>query len=118
MRIPDHPTLMRRMLDSRLKKLATSSPVLMGSLGVYTHRCGRPSCRCHHGGPLHSGQHVTFKEHNQTRCVYVPKKLLPEVRAWLAEHRRLKELLKEIHLLSVALIRTHTRHQKRKAGRS
>ena len=118
MRIPDHPTLMRRMLDGRLKKLATSSPILAGSLGIYTHRCGRPSCRCHHGGPWHTGQHVTFKERNKTRCVYVPKELLPEVRAWLAVHRRLKELLKEIHLLSVALIRTHTRHRKRKAGRS
>jgi len=118
MRIPEHPTLIRRMLDSRLKKLATASPVLAASLGTYTHRCGRPACRCHHGGPLHAGQHVTFKERGKTRSVYVPKDLLPEVRAWLAEHRRLKDLLKEIHLLSIALIRTHTQHQRRKAGRS
>lgn len=50
MRIPDHPTLLRRMIDSRLKKLATTPTVLAATLSTYTHRCGRPACRCHHGG--------------------------------------------------------------------
>jgi hypothetical protein len=106
------------MLDSRLKRLALPSPVLAASLNAYTHRCGRAACRCHHGGPLHTGQHLTFKgPGNKTRCVYVPKDLLPEVRAWIAEHKRLKELLHEIHQLSLALVRTHARHRRRKAGR-
>ena len=43
--------------------------------------------------------------------------LLPEVRAWIAEHKRLKQLLHEIHQLSLALVRTHARHRRRKAGR-
>lgn len=118
MRIPDHPTQIRRMLDCRLKKLATRSPILAASLSAYTHRCGRPACRCHHGGPLHSGQHVTCSgPGNKTRSVYVPKDLLPEVQAWIAEHKRLKQLLQEIHHLSLALVRTHVRHRRRKAGR-
>jgi hypothetical protein len=118
MQLPSHPTLIRRMLDSRLKKLATTSPVLAASLNSYTHRCGRASCRCHHGGPLHAGQHLTFKgPGNRTRCVYVPKDLLPEVQAWIAEHKRLKQLLQEIHQLSLALVRVHARNRRRKAGR-
>jgi len=118
MRVPDHPTLIRRMLDSRLKKLATTSPVLAASLTAYRHRCGRPTCRCHHGGPLHTGQHLTFKEAgNKTRSVYVPKDLLPQVHAWIAEHKRLKQLLHEIHQLSLALVQTHARQRRRKAGR-
>jgi hypothetical protein len=117
MRIPDHPAFILRMLQSRLKKLATSSPVLAASFGTYRHRCGRPSCRCHHGGPLHTGQHLTFKEHGKTRSVYVPKELLPEVRAWRAEHHRLKRLLREIHQLTVALLRARARLLKLKAGR-
>jgi hypothetical protein len=116
-RIPEHPTLIRRMLDSRLKKLTTSSPVLAASLTSYTHRCGRPACRCHHGGPLHTGQHLTFKERGKTRSVYVPKDLLLEVRAWLAQHKRIKELLKEIHALSLALVQSHARAKRRRAGR-
>ena len=117
MRIPDHPTLIRRMLQSRLKKLTPTSPVLAASLASYTHRCGRPACRCHHGGPLHPGQHLTFKEGGKTRSVYVPKDLLPEVRAWLAQHKRIKQLLQEIHQLSLALVRTHARQRRRQAGR-
>jgi hypothetical protein len=117
MRIPDHPTLIRRMLDSRLKQLATTTPIVAASLSTYAHRCGRPSCRCRAAGPLHTGQHLTCKEHGKTRTVYVPKDLLPEVQTWLAEHHRLKRLLQEIHQLSLALIRTHTQHRRRKAGR-
>jgi hypothetical protein len=117
MRIPEHPTLIRRMLDSRLKKLTTTTPVLAASLNAYTHRCGRPTCRCHHGGPLHPGQHLTFKQDGKTRSVYVPQDLLSEVRSWIDEHKRLKQLLHEIHLLTVALVRSHARHQHRKAGR-
>jgi len=118
MRLPDHPTQIRSMLASRLKKLATTSPILAASLNAYTHRCGTPTCRCHHGGPLHAGQHLTFKgPGNKTRSVYVPKDLLPEVQAWIAEHKRLKLLLHEIHQLSLALVRTHARHRRRKAGR-
>ena len=117
MRIPEQPTRILRMLQHRLKKLATSSPILAASFGTYTHRCGRAACRCHHGGPLHHGQHLTFKENGKTRSVYVPKQLIPEVRSWLAEHRRLKQLLQEIHQLAVALLQARARFLKLKAGR-
>ena len=118
MRIPSHPTQIRRMLDRRLKQLVPGGPVLAATLARVQKRCGQPSCACHHGGPLHTGQHLTFKgPGNKTRSVYVPKDLLPEVRAWIAEHKRLKQLLHEIHQLSLALVRTHARHRRRKAGR-
>ena len=117
MRVPDHPTFILRMLQHRLKKLATSSPILAASFATYTHRCGHSSCRCHHGGPWHAAQHLTFKEGGKTRTVYVPKDLLPEVRTWLAEHKRLKVLLREIHQLTVALLRARARLLKLKAGR-
>jgi hypothetical protein len=124
MRIPDHPTLILRMLQHRLKKLATSSPVLAASFGTYTPRCGlRPSssvfrpfsCRCHHGGPLPTGPHLTVEEQGKTRSVYVPKELLPAVRSWLAEPKRLKALLHEIHQLAVALLRARARSLRLKA---
>jgi hypothetical protein len=43
MRISSHPTYLLRMLQHRLKQVATSSPVLAASFGQDTHR----------GGPLH-----------------------------------------------------------------
>lgn len=118
MRIPDHPTLIRRMLDARLKKLHASGPILAASLSCFTYRCARPRCRCRDGGPPHASQHLTFKDAtNKTRSVYVPKDLLPQVRQWTDEHKRLKNLLREIHQLSLALVRTHARHRRRKNGR-
>jgi hypothetical protein len=118
MRVPQHPTLIRRMLDARLKKLHATGPVLAASLSCFTYRCRRPRCRCRAGGPAHASQHLTFKgPDNKTRSVYVPIDLLAQVRAWTAEHKRLKALLREIHLLSLALVRTHATHRRRKAGR-
>ncbi len=46
MRVRRHPTNLRRMLASRLKRVAASKPLLIASL-VETYRlCGKPTCRC------------------------------------------------------------------------
>lgn len=118
MRVPSHPTLIRRMLDARLKKLATAKPILAASLVQTAKHCGRPSCHCLNGGPKHVGNYVTCKIAGKTRTVYVPLDLLAEVRSWIDEHHRLKHLLQEIQLLSLALIRTHAQHRRRRQGRS
>ena len=118
MRIPDHPNSIRRMLDARLKRLTPRGPILAASFVAFQHRCASPTCTCRQGGPLHSSQHVTFKEPGQkTRSVYVPKDLVKDVRSWIDEHRRLKQLLNEIQQLTLALVRTHVTHKRRQKGR-
>ena len=117
MRIPQHPTLIRRMLDSRLKRLTSHRPIWAASCCRVAVRCCRPACRCQRGGPLHQAQRLTYQDRGKTRSVHVPKDLVTDVLTWIAEHKRLKALLKEIHALSVALIRTHVRQRRRKAGR-
>ena len=117
MRVPSHPTLIRRMLNSRLKRISASKPVLAASLSLVHKRCGQPSCACHHGGPAHPAWHVSFKEGGKTRTVYVPKDLLGDVQSWVEEHQRLKGLLGEINQLTLALIRTHSQHQQHQKGR-
>jgi hypothetical protein len=104
------------MLDARRKRIAPDCPVLAASLTQVRKRCRQPTCRCHHGEP-HLAWHLTYKVQGKTRTVYVPVDLLDEVRSWLAEHKRIKTLLGEIHQLTVALIRTHSTHQRRKNGR-
>lgn len=118
MRIPNHPTRIQRMLQSRLKKVAAAKPVLAASFVSFEHCCGKPTCACARGGPKHRGQHVTCKEPGQkTRSVFVPKDLIQEVQSWIEQHRKLKKLLHEIHLLSLALIQTHAKHRQRKKDR-
>jgi uncharacterized protein DUF6788 len=90
--------------------------VLAATLTQVAKRCGRAACHCYHGQP-HTAWHLTYKVQGKTRTVYVPHDLLDDVRSWIAEHKRLKTLLDEIHQLTVALIKTHTRHRRHKAGR-
>ena len=102
MKLPQHPTLLRRMRDARVKQLCPRCPPLAASLG-------------RQAGGRH---HLTLKERGKTRTVYVPKALKEEVEACVQEHRRLKRLLREITLLQLALIRLHRTEQARRAGRA
>jgi hypothetical protein len=101
MKIPNHPTLLRRMRDARVKALVARCPPLAASLGRQA------------GG----GYHVTLKQVGKTRTVYVPKDLTEEVKASILEHRRIRQLLREITQLQLALIRVHRTEQARRAGR-
>ena len=101
MKIPQHPTLLRRMRDARVKELVPRCPPLAASLGTQA------------GG----GAQLTLKQRGKTRTVYVPKDLTEEVAASVQEHRRLKRLLKEVTQLQLALIRLHRTTQARRAGR-
>jgi hypothetical protein len=61
---------------------------------------------------------LTWKRKGKTQTVYVPVDLLPQVKQWTQEHRRLKQLVRELTQLSLALVRTHVTVQRRKRGRS
>ena len=101
MKMPQYPTLLRRLRDARVKQLQARCPPLAASLGRQR------------GG----GAHVTLKQRGKTRTVYVPTDLMEEVSASIQEHRRLKTLLREITQLQLALIRLHKTAQARHAGR-
>ena len=101
MKLPKHPTLLRRMRDARVKQLPPLCPPLAASLGRQA------------GG----GYHLTLKQRGKTHTVYVPRDLKDEVQAWVQEHRRIKRLLQEITTIQLALIRGHRTEQARRDGR-
>ena len=117
MRVPDHPTLIRRRRHSRLKQPVPAGPLPAASLALVHKRGGQPSCRCHRDGPLHTAHHLTLKEAGPTRTLYVPQDLLGEVQQWVAEYQRLKDLTAQISQLTLALIRNHVRDRQRRRGR-
>ncbi len=117
MKIPKHPTPIRRLLQARVKKLKATGPVLAASLVVIRKQCGRPGCRCQRGDK-HPGNYLTYKEKEKTRTVYVPLDLVEEVKGWIEEHRRLRRLTREISQLAIAQVRDHVKARKRRAGRS
>jgi hypothetical protein len=117
MKTPQHPTLIRRSLQARQKELQAQCPVLAASLVTLRRACGNPNCRCARGHK-HLGHYLTWKVKAKTHTAYVPVDLLPQVKLWTQEHRRLKHLVHHITQLSLALIQTHVTAQRRKSGRS
>jgi hypothetical protein len=117
MKIPSHPTLIRRHLDARLKEFKPEGPFVAASLVAFRRKCGRPGCHCQ-SGEGHLAHHLTYKVKGKTRSVYVPQDLLPEVQQWVREHKRLKPLMRQISQLALARIATHVTDRRRKAGRS
>ena len=116
MKIPKHPTLIARHLQARTKELQPRGPVLAASLVTIHKKCGRPGCHCQKGEG-HPGHYLTCKEKGKTRTVYVPQDLLPQVQAWIAEHRRLKNLHQVISQLALAQVHGHVKAKRLKAGR-
>jgi len=117
MKIPKHPTLIRRSLQARQKELQAHCPVLAASLVTLRRACGNPNCRCARG-QKHLGHYLTWKLKAKTHTAYVPVDLVAQVKLWTQEHRRLKQLVQQITQLSLALIQTHVRAKRRKRGRS
>ena len=117
MKVPDHPTLIRRMRNARVKKLAAERPVLGGSLVRIAKHCGRPGCHCQEG-EKHVGWYLTRAVNGKTQTTYVPQELLEDVQGWTQEYRRLKKLIAEISDLNRALIRAHVTERKRRGTRS
>ena len=117
MRVPEHPTLIRRMRDARVKKLAQAGPLMAGSLVRIAKHCGRAGCHCQ-TGQKHVGWYLTRSVNGKTQTTYVPQEMREEVHGWIQEHRRVKQLIQEISELNRALIRTQVGERKRRAGRS
>jgi hypothetical protein len=117
MKVPAHPTLIRRMRDARVRKLAAQGPVLGGSVVRIAKHCGRPGCHCQ-TGQKHVGWYLTRPVKGKTQTTYVPQEILEEVQGWIQEHRRLKKLMAEISELNRALIHTHVTQRKRRGTRS
>ena len=116
MKTPKHPTLIRRFLLARQKQLQAKSPVLAASLVSIRRTCGNPNCRCARGHK-HPGHYLTWKVKAKTHTAYVPVDLVPQVKQWTQEHRRIKDLVAQITQLSLALIQSHVTAQRRKRGR-
>src|SRR5437762_1614607 len=115
MRLPTHPTDVRRMLFSHLKRVVARTPLLAASTVEVFRVCGKLSCRCYRGQKHHAMQ-LTYKTRGQTRSVYVPVDFREEVRSWIEEYRRLKNLFAEISRLAMALVRSHVKQRRRRRG--
>ena len=117
MRIPQKAVIVNRMIASRLRQARPRGPMLAASLVLIARQCGRAGCRCQRG-EKHPGYYITSKLAGKTRTVYVPRDLVKEVEAWIQEHRRVREILREITELSIVRVRRHVAMREARRGRS
>ena len=92
--------------EALLRKIAATGPFIEGSL-----------CAVKRRGCREPGWQLTWKQAGKTRTVYVPMDLVPEVKTWVAEHRKLKSLIRKVTAKSLGIIRNHTaRRRGRRPG--
>ena len=83
--------------EALLRKIARIGPFIEGSL-----------CAVKRRGCREPGWQLTWKQAGKTRTVYVPMELVPEVKKWVEEHRKLKALIRKVTAKSLGIIRNHT----------
>lgn len=98
------PTAAQRRTQARISaELGEVGFALPGSLVWRSTTCGKPVCRCHDDPPQLHGPYLTW-----TRAVAgktVTRKVTEDqqrrYQAWFDNHRRLRELVSELEVLSL-----------------
>ncbi len=102
--------------DAYLRQLVSLGPMVAASLCRRENRCGNPDCRCARG-EKHQAWCLTFKHEGKTQTVHVPRDMVKEVRQWVKEHKRAKQLMSKISYQSIRIIKQYVSH-KRAAARA
>ena len=96
-----------------LQALRKIGPFLPASLTVTLKKCGRPACRCAKEGAIHETALLTWKENGTTKTLHVPRELRPQVRQWIDEWKKLKELIDKMADAQRECLQTLKRTKKR-----
>src|ERR1700684_1562591 len=101
------PLALRRRRRNLVRGLPPLEKVLRGSLIETYKRCGRPNCHCA-DGPGHGPKRylsTISRTGERPRVRYVPNAAHAEVREFLANFRKLREVLNEICAINAELLR-------------
>lgn len=86
----------RTALQRELRQL--SRRMVFGTLSETLRTCGRPTCRCHHGGPKH-GPHLQISyrgDAGKTTGAHVPAAIAERVREGVAAWQRFQVVAREL----------------------
>lgn len=103
----DMPTAaLRQRRRQLLHQLPPLEQLLRGSLSERYKRCGRPGCHCANG-PGHGPKFylsVSIPE-QRPRMDYVPNAAVAEVRHYIGNYRKVREIINEICAINAELLR-------------
>jgi hypothetical protein len=92
MRKKESPADVQRWFDGVIRRLW---PVAIGSLSLRKGPCIRPNCPACASGEGHSSHALYGRQGERRFSIYVPERLVPEVRAAIQNGRQLQELVND-----------------------
>jgi len=103
-----------RKIAAELAAIARTGMVLPGSITERRTHCGHPSCRCHADPPRLHGPYWqwTRKIAARTICRWLSADQHHDYQAWIANDRRLRELLARLEALGAAALEADPRWQR------
>ena len=88
-------TAAERHARSQLAQVLSQRGVIRGTLLVRKRKCGKANCRCARGEG-HESLFLVISENGRTRQFFVPRDWEPRVRQWVADYRRVRNLLENV----------------------
>jgi hypothetical protein len=91
-----------------VKEIGRLGPVISGTISERYTRCAGAGCHCRADPPVLHGPYPTWMHQVEGRQVTTTLKSaqVKEMRASIAAHRRLQELIKELEVLSIADVKS------------
>jgi len=84
-----------RRLRSRLAQLASGHGLIRGTILERYRACGNPNCHCARGHK-HRAVYLVLWEQGHQRQLFIPSAYEAQVRQWVANHKEVKDLLRQI----------------------
>jgi hypothetical protein len=101
-----------RRIAAELAQIARTANVLPGSITQRHTRCGRPGCACQADPPRRHGPywHWTRKVKNKTVGNYLKEHQAAEYQHWIANDRRIRELLTRLEQIGIQRLQNNQPH--------
>jgi len=84
-----------RRTRSSMTQIVSGKGVIRGTLLERERACGNPRCHCA-TGQKHRAVYLMLREDGKLRQLYIPAAYEARVRQWVANHKQLKELLRQL----------------------
>jgi hypothetical protein len=86
---------LRQRKYALLRRFQIPPDALPGSLSLYHHRCGKPTCHCAHG-PGHPQWTLTFMVEGKRHVEWMPAEWVEQIRPLVKEGREFKDAVAEL----------------------
>jgi len=96
------------------QKLIRIGSAARGSVVVLRRPCTRKNCRRCASGERHPATYLGYQVGGKRRWLYLPKALIPRAKEWVRNYRTMEEVLREMSLTNVEILRAWAKEMSQK----